>query len=368
MEITENEKALFRKVTSVELTPDQERLIAEPVANYPQQDAVLAVHWHPEFIPLHLIQKRIDALYPNRKDELVIPTQHNQLLSFSGFSGVEVDCYSHGFNRKVQLLLHFREDRVRNATVLKAMLRHTFKYRASQLNELLHCICSPKMEDCRQQAAAETGAEEELVNFCRIYGQKILKLIEELHEQTPESMLKNKLIRDFFDGLRPVHGDRCISRAQVYLKEVKNLVKKNFSLKYFYKASEVIEEARALHAGIVIPHPEQFWPILLADYDVDGYAVWNPQSQEYTNFLIDVVRRNNKSPKYKNRPLLIFMGDDTHMGEKLRKNFDDDSVTPKNSREIGLQPAWDDLSISKALIISGLCRARIIAEYRERLV
>ncbi len=45
---------------------------------------------------------------------------------------------------------------------------------------------------------------------------------------------------------------------------------------------------------MVIPHPEQFWPILLADYDVDGYEVWNPQSREYTDFLIRALDNQNK--------------------------------------------------------------------------
>jgi hypothetical protein len=75
---------------------------------------------------------------------------------------------------------------------------------------------------------------------------------------------------------------------------VKALVKVEFSLKYFYRTSEVIEEARALGAGIVIPHPEQFWPILLKEYDVDGIEVWNPQSRRYTEFLISVLNRRNQ--------------------------------------------------------------------------
>jgi hypothetical protein len=94
-------------------------------------------------------------------------------------------------------------------------------------------------------------------------------------------MAKNKLEPDFLDAQRPRFGDRVVARAQVYLREVKRLVKENFSLRHFYRATEFIEETRSLGGGVVIPHPEQFWPILLADYDVDASS-WNPQSQEYT--------------------------------------------------------------------------------------
>jgi hypothetical protein len=92
-----------------------------------------------------------------------------------------------------------------------------------------------------------------------------------------------------------VYDDRLVNKAQVFLRAVKAVVKEQFSLSYFHRATEFIEEARAHQGGIVIPHPEQFWPILLADYDVDGIEVWNPQASQYTNFLIHAVNRHNTS-------------------------------------------------------------------------
>ena len=118
-------------------------------------------------------------------------------------------------------------------------------------------------------------------------------------------------------------------------------------------------------AGIVVPHPEQFWPILLADYDVDGYEVWNPQSMQYTEFLIDVIHRKNCRQGLSHRRVLAFMGDDTHMGEKVRRR---DLLDPaKAGREIGYQPAWEDVEIQKGLIHAGMDRLSVITEYRQRL-
>jgi len=165
--------------------------------------------------------------------------------------------------------------------------------------------------------------------------------------------------------LADAYDKRIITRAQVYLKAVKEQVKKYFSLKYFYRASEIIEEARSLGAGVVIPHPEQFWPILLANYDVDGYEIWNPQSREYTEFLISVVHRQNQTMQRGARPLLVFMGDDCHMGEKTVPP--DSRDQEKGLREIGYQPAWEDMAVRKELVVAGFSRSQVIDEYAARL-
>lgn len=361
----EQDQKTYEGLISTELSPEQQQRIITPPEVFPKQRAVLAIHWHPEHIPLDLIDKRLEALYPNKEVELIIPTQHNQLMTWDGYSGVEVDCYSSGFKRKVQLLMHFRADRVKSAEVFKSMLAHTFKYRSGQLFEFVDSVVDPAHEERLQQAAAETGATEELVEFTRLYATRFKKLLETNEAATPAAVIKNKLFSEYFDTLREAYPDRLINRAQLLLKAVKQIVKANFSLKYFYRASEVIEEARSAGGCIVIPHPEQFWPILLADYDVDGYEVWNPQSREYTEFLINVVNRNNRSLAKNDRRILVFMGDDTHMGEKAKpphlQNRD------KAAREVGLQPAWDDLDIKKSLIVANVDRLKIIEEYRARL-
>jgi hypothetical protein len=364
-EVTEEDAQAFARIIDTTLSPEQVERIVNPARTYPRQEYVLAVHWHPEHVPMDLLARRIDKLYPNRVDELIIPTQHNVLMEYGGHWGVEVDCYSSGFNRKVQLLLHFHGLDMERAEVLVSMLRHTHRYRASQLLEYLDALAEPSQERRRQLAASRTNAEEDLVAFVQIQAAKIKELIL-LHEaDLPDDAYKNKLVRNFFDTLRTRYADRLINKAQVYAKAVKDVVKEEFSLSYFYRATEIIEEARSLGAGVVIPHPEQFWPILLADYDVDGIEVWNPQSQQYTEFLINVVNRRNRMGWHGQRPILIFMGDDCHMSEKTRDPAEQDPE--KAAREIGLQPAWHDYAIRKSLIINGVSRRKIIDVYRQRL-
>ena len=363
-EITEADQALFSELISVDLNDAQRSRIAAPERTFPEQRAVLAVHWHPEHVPLCLIRKRIDAMYPGREEELIIPTQHNELMSYDDYTGVEVDCYSAGFNQKVQLLLHFENSRLLDAGVLKGMLEHTFKYRSSQLFDFIRSITKPD-EDRLSMAARQTGASDAVICFVQAHVRKIETMLTERFSQIPPLSLKNKLLRNFFDRLRTPYGDGLIDRCQTFLTEVKRLVKLSFPPHYFFRTSEIIEETRRLQGGVVIPHPEQFWPVLLAEYDVDGVEVWNPQSRRYTDFLVSVLNEKNRLAGPSRRPLLIFMGDDTHMGEKVRDPRDQDPE--KGSREIGYQPAWEDLNIGKTLIKAGWNRERVIAEYRARL-
>ncbi len=363
--VTERDLAVFESVTSTRLCEETLADLSSPQLVLPGQQSVMAVHWHPEFVPMPVIKQRVRAMFPNMAESLIIPTQHNEVLEYGDFSGVEVDCYSHGFNQKVQLLLHFQTSRLERADTLRAMLRHTQTYRASQLFDFMHAITAP-LEDRIEQAARETGADLDLVEFVRHHVAKVRRMVEDRHADLSSDALKNKLLRNYFDALRPFYDGELIDRIQTYLSAVKAIVKTHFSLRYFYRTSEVIEEARSLGGGIIIPHPEQFWPILLADYDVDGYEVWNPQSQRYTDFLIAAVGRANACAGPSTRRKLVFMGDDTHMGEKIK------TVTSQNAekanREIGYQPAWDDLEISKRLILSGMSREIVIREYRERLL
>ncbi|MHC1753622.1 hypothetical protein [Humidesulfovibrio sp.] len=361
-EPTEDDERAFAAITCTVLTPAEKALVMAPAEVLPRQERVLAVHWHPEFVPMDLIRQRIEATFPACGQSLIIPTQHNEITTYGEYSGVEVDCYSNGFNQKVQLLVHFRAERVEKAGVLKSMLAHTARYRSSQLFEFLHVLAG--RDEARLNAvAADTGAAEETLRFARIHALKLLALLERGQAEVPLETLKNKLVRGFLDAQRPRYGDRLVTRVQSFAQSVKLRVKAHFPMQYFYRATEVIEEARGFGAGIVIPHPEQFWPILLADYDVDGYEVWNPQSQRYTEFLIDTLARKNRKG-WNHRRQLVFMGDDTHMSEKLRNP---DPASDKVQREIGVQPAWDDIGIRKRLLASGMDRACVINEYTARL-
>ncbi len=364
-EITDWDIQTFKKITSTELTDEQKAVIINPPIVCSDQESVLALHWHPEFIPMDMIVQRIHASFPNMKDSLMIPTQHNVIMTLNGYSGVEVDCFSKAFNRKVQLLLHFNESKVAKADTLKSMLAHTYKYRTGQLFEFIETILDPRFEDRLQKAADGSGADIDLIDFVRIQTSKLKTLINKYDNSIPREMIRNKLLINYFDALKDHYEDSYMDQTIHFLRAVKRIVKANFSTDYFYRTSEIIEEVRSLGGCIVIPHPEQFWPILLADYDVDGYEVWNPQSRKYTDFLINVVHRQNQTHKGKEKPILITMGDDCHMGEKVKATNRQD--TEKVRREIGIQPAWDDPLIRRSLDLTSIDRQKVIQEYRNRL-
>jgi len=365
-EVTEEDLLTYRRLVATDLTDEQVRRIVEPDATFDRQTEVLAVHWHQEFVPLPLVRTRVARLFPNREESLIIPTQHNVLTSWEGYTGVEVDCFSAGFNRKVQLLIHFASEKIEGrGDVLRAMLDHTFKYRSGQLLEFLDSLLDPRFEDRVDEAARETWADDEVVAFARLHGARLRELIERQWRSTPPEMIKNKLLRNFVDEQRETFGDAVIDHVQVFLRALKYVVKRNFALDYFYRTEEVIEEVRGLGGGVVIPHPEQFWPVLLDNLDIDGIEVWNPQSFEYTAFLIDVVIRKNREHARGDRPILITMGDDCHMGEKVKDPRTQDPA--KAGREIGVQPPWEDLNIRKGLILAKADRANLIQEYKARL-
>jgi hypothetical protein len=264
----------------------------------------------------------------------------------------------------VQLLLHFEAERLKNCDRLKQILDHTRQYRASQLFDFIDTLIKPDLERIGQ-AVRQTGAPADLVTFLQRYVSKIDTLLETHGARLPHDQIKNKILRNYFDAFRDTYGDALIDRCQTFLTAVKQIVKAHFPLSYFYRASEIIEEARGIGGGVVIPHPEQFWLILLRDYDVDGVEVWNPQSRRYTEFLISVLNDENRHLKSGQRPLLIFMGDDTHFAEKVREpRFQKEE---KAAREVGVQPPWEDYPIRKALILANTDRRHVIEAYKERL-
>ncbi|MBF0531234.1 MAG: hypothetical protein HQK55_18600 [Deltaproteobacteria bacterium] len=363
--ITDEDRAVFLSLVTTNLTEEQVRMVLTPNTIRPRQKDVLAIHWHPEWVPLDLVARRIAAGFPFCQHSLIIPTQHNELMVMGNYAGVEVDCYATGFNRKIQLLLHFSAARVAKAGVIKSMLEHTFKYRVGQLFEIMDSITNSEYNERMEAAVSETGSNEEVAAMARFYTARLRQLIMDNQSTTPMQMIKNRLIPDFLRAQSKHHPKSLIKRAVMLVQSVKQIVKRYFSMAYFFRVNEVIEETRYLGGGVVIPHPEQFWPVLLADYDVDGYEVWNPESREYTEFLIGALNRQNRLRGPGRRSLLIFMGDDTHMSVKVR---DPETQEPsKLEREIGFQPAWDDVAVQRSLSLAGASRTQIIERYKERL-
>ena len=129
-EITERDEARFSKLVKTSLEPEQIARIVEPPLVESGQKRTLAVHWHPEFIPLNLVEKRLAAMFPAAEEDLIIPTQHNAIMSWGSYCGAEIDCYSSSFHRKVQLLVHFSKERLeKGGDVFEGMLAHTARYR-----------------------------------------------------------------------------------------------------------------------------------------------------------------------------------------------------------------------------------------------
>lgn len=364
-EITPWDQEVFEKLISLDLTPVQVDRIVHPNRRFDNESSVLAIHWHPEMVPLDLAESRIQAMYPQARESLVIPTQHNEVLVYGEYAGVEMDCRASAFNRKIQILLHFEKNKIEDAHSLRAMLAHTAKYRSNQLFEFMAALIDPAFEDRLRAGVRNTGAEENLIRFAVIQTRKLKRMIDAYPSSIPELSLKNKLLINYLNSQRGLYDGHAIDRAVIFVSGVKEVVKRHLPLRYFYEVREVIEEARSLGGAVIVPHPEQFWPVLLADYDVDGYEVWNPQSREFTEFLIHIVVKKNASANGTARPILVVMGDDTHLSEKI---LDPESQNPeKASREIGYQPAWRDPSIRKSLITGNFDKENIIRDYKSRL-
>lgn len=364
-EIAPWDQTVFEKLISLELNPMQEDRIIHPVRRFEDEAAVLAIHWHPEMVPINLAQTRIQSLYPQMTDYLVIPTQHNELLTYGHYAGAEVDCRATAFNRKIQILIHFEKDKIQEAHTLRTMIAHTGRYRSGQLFEFMDALTETSFEDRLQEAARNTGVEENIIRFAVLQTRKLQKMIHDHPSSIPEMSLKNKLLINYLNAQRTLYDHHLIDRTVIFVSGVKEIVKRHFRLSYFYEVREIIEETRALGGCVIVPHPEQFWPVLLADYDVDGYEVWNPQSQEFTEFLIQVVVKKNRLGNGAKRQLLIVMGDDTHLGEKV---LDPEAQNPEKARrEIGYQPAWEDPVIRNTLESIQFNKQMVIKEYKSRL-
>lgn len=268
-EITEWDLMVYKKLASIDLTEEQISQLRNPETVFEREDSIIAIHWHPEMAPVEVVEERIVKMFPNARESLIIPTQHNILMQCGNYSGVEVDCEAKEFNRKIQLLLHFRNESLANANILKSMLEHTFRYRQTQFYEYMETIVNSKYEKRLQKAVRQTGMEEDIVRFVRIYTKKFKKLLDANYSETPIVSIKNNVI----------------------------------------------------------------------------------------------IRKNKQ--RNTSRPLLVMMGDDTHMSEKFLPRH---AQSPdKVAREVGYQPAWHEITIIKSLNMGDFDRNRMIQEYKNRL-
>jgi hypothetical protein len=354
--------AAFNRLTSVELTAREVAVATRPSRQDLEEKKVLAVHWHPEWVPLELVAERVAKAFPAAEDSLVVPTQHNRLMALGEWAGVEADAYAPEYGLKIQLLIHIRARQLPKATALASMMERTFRYRALQLMDILENILAP--DAAVKNEIKKLGFSSDSVNLAKLLAKRLKGLIEkaDLGSSNRAEMLKNRLLPDFMAARGHEFPPETLDRAMALSRLVKSQVKRRLAPSRFHTAREVIEEARGLGGGVVIPHPPQFWPILLDDLDVDGWEVWNPSTPNHAIFLIETMARQ----KGAKRPLLAFMGDDTHLSSKIRP---DQKSEGKNNldREIGFQPPWRDPLVAKALEKTGQSRDKTMDDYRARL-
>lgn len=363
--IGEEDWRCFRHLTSVELNADEKAQAARPDRIDPTADEFLAVHWHPEWAPLDLIDQRLRLAFPSAVRSLVIPTQHNRLMSFRGWAGAEADVYDRQYGLKVQLLIHFPAERLPKASVLTAMMDRTYNYRAHQLLDILRRLAEPDKVSGQVQRSLPYSISPTALDMARFYALRLQALIEKsgIIGGPAGEMLKNRLLPDY---LAAMESDHPVIRDQalMFIKTVKKTVKAELNPAEFHSPQEVIEEVRHLGGGVIIPHPPLFWPMLLSDLDVDGWEVWNPSTPKHAIFLTEALARANEG-RTSHRPLLAFMGDDTHMSAKFRLNLSDEKDSAR--REIGFQDPWTEPAVKAALDRAGQSRRRTLAEYQERM-
>ena len=362
--ISDDDWRVFNRLTSVQLSQAERDLAARPDRLAPEAHEYLAVHWHPEWAPLGLISLRLERAFPKAADHLTIPTQHNRIMSLGPWAGVEADVYDRSYGLKVQLLIHFQSNQLHRAGVLTDMMNRTYNYRAHQLMDILNALAKP---DSVNYPGLKASICDESLLMARFYALRLKSMIEEsgIMGSDRDEMLKNRLLPDFILGRACNVHQPLVDQAIIYINAVKKEVKKRLSPEAFYSPQEVIEEARGLKAGIVIPHPPQFWPILLADLDVDGWEIWNPSTPDHALFLLEALNRVNESRSKGRSELLAFMGDDTHMSAKFRHNRSDAKGSAQ--REIGFQDLWNEPEIKAALDHGGQSLHRTISEYRRRM-
>lgn len=356
----------FDRLTSVELDDEEKKLAARPGRTAPEAGEFLAVHWHPEWAPLELIGRRLELAFPRAENFLAIPTQHNRVMTLGPWAGVEADVYDRRCGLKVQLLIHLPAERLAGASAFISMMDHTYNYRAHQLLDILNRLAEPGEAALKVRAALRPSLSETAISMARFYAARLREMIlrSGIIGGERDEMLKNRLLPDFMTAGVPPEQKNLLEQAVIFINAVKKTVKDELRPEEFYSPQEVIEEARSLGAGIVIPHPPQFWPALLAGLDVDGWEVWNPSTPRHTLFLLEAMQRMNEN-RLPSRRLLAFMGDDTHMSAKFRPDLGDEKDSA--DREIGFQPPWTDPEVRAALKRTGQSLTATLNEYRSRL-
>jgi hypothetical protein len=345
-----------------------------PEQTYPGQDGIMALHWHPESVPLEQITRRFRCLFPDAREWLLVPTEHNRLVSIDGYCGVEVDCRHRG--AKLQLLLHFHGDHPSGDPAFLTDLDHTRAYRARQLDRLLTALTQAEGRPGREQAALEAttvlpgpsdgqpAARMGILAWMERESGQLLSLLDGDECPRDASHRKNKLVRDWLLTRLGGASHPAAPFVLEVLRTIKEQVKADFDPEWFLTAEHWIGRTRALGGTVTLPHPELFPAMLDGGLELDGVEVWNPQScRRSVELLEDLV--SGRIPGRAGLPVLPTFGDDCHLGEKRKPESLRDAE--KASREIGVQPAWDWPAVERILDHAGWRRVPLVREWKKRL-
>ena len=64
-EITDWDEQMYFELTSDQLTDEQREVIHNPSTVYERETSILAIHWHPEQVPIHDVEVRVIKMFPN---------------------------------------------------------------------------------------------------------------------------------------------------------------------------------------------------------------------------------------------------------------------------------------------------------------
>lgn len=359
--IVQSKEELFEDLIKDQLNKDKTDKVTNPRFIMPEIENVLALHWHPENLSIETAVKRLSKTFPNATNKLIIPTDHNIFKSYQGISGTEIDCFAKELKKKVQLLIHIKDDNLKNSFTLKTMVNYSAEFSKKFLLFFLDSLIgkSTVSNFIWEKVASEAVLDKKYYEEIRKLSKEFITLFES--RKIDYFLISNSLLVNFVCNILTKYNDLIKKQAKLFLLEFKKLCYIHFDTKFFYSVEDFVEEVQWSGGAISVPHPEQFWPILLTKYKFDGIEFWNPSSASYSELILDRIIRLNK---YKKEAVIPLVGDDTH----FNKLVEEVSKNRIPSRDLGYQPIWKSKIIQQILKRNSLCKQKIIDLYRERLM
>jgi hypothetical protein len=235
-ELNQWDQEAFERIISTELTEEQKARVVTPGLTFPGQKSLLAIHWHPEFIPSDLIAQRISACFRTARRSWSFPPSTTCLSRLGGLHWREVDCYAAGLIARCSCCCIS----IRTGWSGPPASRPCWSTRSntgpgSFSNIWIRWLILFMTAVCRGPWPPPARTR----SWCASPGStagKLKQLIEINQSIIDEETIKNKLLPDFFEELRAFYPERLINHAQSLLHAVKKIVKAQYNLTYFYRA------------------------------------------------------------------------------------------------------------------------------------